>query len=132
MFDLLSDQELTFRTITMPADTNPAGDIFGGWVMSQMDLAAFVRACEISGGRTVTAAVKEMSFQKPVKVGDTFYVYTRPIKIGRSSITLEVEAWRGHACAQAEKVTEAVFIMVAVDEAGQPRAVQAASPADQA
>lgn len=92
MFDLLSDQELTLRTIAMPADTNPAGDIFGGWVMSQMDLAAFVRACEISNGRTVTAAVKEMSFQKPVKVGDTFYVYTRPVKIGRSSITLEVEA----------------------------------------
>lgn len=128
MFDLQSDQELTFRTIAMPADTNPAGDIFGGWVMSQMDLAAFVRACEISQGRTVTAAVNEMSFQKPVKVGDTFYVYTRPLKIGRSSITLEVEAWRGRPCSSIEKVTEAIFTMVAVDESGQPRAAMATSP----
>jgi len=128
MFDLHSDQELTFRTIAMPADTNPAGDIFGGWVMSQMDLAAFVRACEISQGRTVTAAVKEMSFRKPVKVGDTFYVYTRPLKIGRSSITLEVEAWRGRPCSSIEKVTEAIFTMVAVDESGQPRAAMATSP----
>ena len=128
MFDLQSDQELTFRTIAMPADTNPAGDIFGGWVMSQMDLAAFVRACEISKGRTVTVAVNEMSFQKPVKVGDTFYVYTRPIKIGRSSITLEIEAWRGRACSSIEKVTEAIFTMVAVDENGQPRAAMTTSP----
>lgn len=123
MFDLKPDQELTFRTIAMPADTNPAGDIFGGWVMSQMDLSAFVRACEIARGRTVTVAVKEMSFQKPVKVGDTFYVYTRPIKVGRSSITLEVEAWRGSACVAPEKVTEAVFIMVSVDDGGHPRPV---------
>ncbi len=128
MFDLQSDQELTFRTIAMPADTNPAGDIFGGWVMSQMDLAAFVRACEISQGRTVTAAVKEMSFQKPVKVGDTFYVYTRPLRIGRSSITLEVGAWRGGPCSSMEKVTEGIFTMVAVDESGQPRAAVATSP----
>ena len=124
MLKLKENQELTFRTIAMPADTNPAGDIFGGWVMSQMDLAAFVRACELSQGRTVTAAVKEMSFQKPVKVGDTFYVYTRPIKIGRSSITLEVEAWRGASAATIEKVTEAIFIMVAVDDLGQTRSAQ--------
>ena len=124
MLKLKENQELTFRTIAMPADTNPAGDIFGGWVMSQMDLAAFVRACELSQGRTVTAAVKEMSFQKPVKVGDTFYVYTRPIKIGRSSITLEVEAWRGASAAKIEKVTEAIFIMVAVNDLGQTRSAQ--------
>lgn len=128
MIDLKPDQELTFRTITMPADTNPAGDVFGGWVMSQMDLAAFVRACEISRGRTVTAAVKEMSFRKPVKVGDTVYVLTRPIKLGRSSITLEVETWCGGACTPPEKVTEAVFIMVAVNAEGQPRPFGQAAP----
>ena len=116
-----ADMELTLRTLAMPADANPAGDIFGGWVMSQMDLAAFVRANDVAGGRTVTVAVNEIVFKKPVKIGDTLCVYTRIEKIGRTSVTLKIEAWtRRHYRDSREKVTEAVFIMVAVDENGEP------------
>lgn len=118
------DMDLTLRTLAMPADANPAGDIFGGWVMSQMDLAAFVRANEVAGGRTVTVAVNEIVFRKPVKIGDTLCVYTSVKKIGRTSITLNIEAWtRRHYEHTREKVTEAVFVMVAVDAEGNPRQV---------
>lgn len=120
-----ADMELTLRTIAMPADANPAGDIFGGWVMSQMDLAAFVRANDVAGGRTVTVAVNEIIFKKPVKIGDTLCVYSRIEKIGRTSITLKIEAWtRRHYQDSRDKVTEAVFIMVAVDDEGEPRPVR--------
>lgn len=120
-----ADMELTLRTLAMPADANPAGDIFGGWVMSQMDLAAFVRANDVAGGRTVTVAVNEIVFKKPVKIGDTLCVYTHIEKIGRTSVTLKIEAWtRRHYRDSREKVTEAVFIMVAVDENGEPRPVR--------
>jgi acyl-CoA thioesterase YciA len=117
--------ELTLRTLAMPADANPAGDIFGGWVMSQMDLAAFVRANEAAAGRTVTVAVHEIVFKKPVKIGDTLCVYTDIQKIGRTSITLRIEAWtRRHYEDSREKVTEAVFVMVAVDDDGNPRPIK--------
>jgi acyl-CoA thioesterase YciA len=120
-----TDMELTLRTLVMPADANPAGDIFGGWVMSQMDLAAFVRANDVAGGRTVTVAVHEIVFKKPVKIGDTLCVYTRIEKVGRTSVTLKIEAWtRRHYQDSREKVTEAVFIMVAVDDKGEPRPVR--------
>jgi acyl-CoA thioesterase YciA len=120
-----ADMELTLRTLAMPADANPAGDIFGGWVMSQMDIAAFVRANEAAGGRTVTVAVHEIVFKKPVKIGDTLCVYTRIEKIGRTSITLKIEAWtRRHYVDTREKVTEAVFVMVSVDSEGNPRPVK--------
>lgn len=122
-----AEMELTFRTLAMPADANPAGDIFGGWVMSQMDLASFVRANDIAGGRTVTVAVNEIIFKKPVKIGDTLCVYTDIKKVGRTSITLRVEAWtRRHHQASREKVTEAEFVMVSVDEAGKPREIKVA------
>src|SRR5690606_8755128 len=85
--------ELTLRTQAMPGDANAAGDIFGGWVMAQMDLASGIRATERARGRVVTAAVKVMSFAKPVKVGDTLCVYTEVTKVGRTSMTLAVEAW---------------------------------------
>lgn len=121
-----AEMELTLRTLAMPADANPAGDIFGGWVMSQMDLAAFVRANDVAGGRTVTVAVNEIVFKKPVKIGDTLCVYTHIEKVGRTSITLKIEAWtRRYSQQSREKVTEAVFIMVAVDDDGTPRAVNA-------
>lgn len=120
-----ADMELTLRTLAMPADANPAGDIFGGWVMSQMDLAAFVRANDVAGGRTVTVAVNEIIFKKPVKIGDTLCVYSRIETIGRTSITLKIEAWtRRHYQDSRDKVTEAVFIMVAVDDKGEPRPVR--------
>ncbi len=124
-----ADMELTLRTLAMPADANPAGDIFGGWVMSQMDLAAFVRANDVAGGRTVTVAVHEIVFKKPVKIGDTLCVYTRIEKVGRTSITLKIEAWtRRYSEQSRDKVTEAVFIMVAVDSQGNPRAVARDTP----
>ncbi|MCX8997987.1 acyl-CoA thioesterase [Rhizobiaceae bacterium BDR2-2] len=116
--------ELTLRTLAMPADANPAGDIFGGWVMSQMDLAAAVRADERARGRTATVAVHEIVFRKPVKIGDTLCVYTKIEKVGRSSITLKIESWaRRHYDQTREMVTEAVFVMVALDQDGKPRPV---------
>ncbi len=98
--------ELTLRTLAMPGDANPAGDIFGGWVMAQMDLASGIRATERARGRVVTAAVKEMAFELPVKIGDTLSVYTDIERVGRTSITLCVEAWANRArYAKMEKVT---------------------------
>lgn len=120
--------ELTLRTLAMPADANAAGDIFGGWVMSQMDLACGIRAAERARGRVVTAAVKEMAFELPVKIGDTLNVYTEITKVGRSSITLHVEAFAHRARHRViEKVTAATFIMVALDEDGRPMPVPADS-----
>lgn len=116
--------ELTLRTLAMPADANPSGDIFGGWVMSQMDLAAAVRANERARGRTATVAVHEIVFRKPVKVGDTLCVYTSIEKVGRTSVTLKIEAWaRRHFDHTRELVTDAVFVMVALDSEGRPRPV---------
>ncbi len=116
--------ELTLRTLAMPADANPAGDIFGGWVMAQMDLASGIRAAERARGRVVTAAVKEMAFVSPVKIGDTLSVFTEIERVGRTSITLIVEAWAHRSrYAKLEKVTAGTFIMVALDDDGQPKPV---------
>lgn len=116
--------ELTLRTLAMPADANPAGDIFGGWVMAQMDLASGIRAAERARGRVVTAAVKEMAFELPVKIGDTLSVYTHIERVGRTSITLLVEAWAHRSrYNKLEKVTAGIFIMVALDENGAPKPV---------
>ncbi|PZM13045.1 acyl-CoA thioesterase [Rhizobium tubonense] len=116
--------ELTLRTLAMPADANPAGDIFGGWVMAQMDLASGIRAAERAKGRVVTAAVKEMAFELPVKIGDTMSIYTHITRVGTTSITLSVEAWaQRFRYEKMEKVTAGTFIMVALDEDGKPKAV---------
>lgn len=116
--------ELTLRTLAMPGDANAAGDIFGGWVMAQMDLAAGIRAAEIAHGRVVTVAVKEMVFQLPVKIGDTLCIYTRLDRIGRTSITLTIEAWaQRYLTPTMEKVTDAIFVMVALDTAGRPATI---------
>ena len=113
--------ELTLRTLAMPADANAAGDIFGGWVMAQMDLACGIRAAERARGRVVTAAVKEMSFAKPMKIGDTLCIYTHIERVGRSSMTLKLEAWaQRYLSERMEKVTQADFIMVALDQDGKP------------
>ncbi|MGF9691568.1 MULTISPECIES: acyl-CoA thioesterase [unclassified Rhizobium] len=118
------DGELTLRTLAMPGDANPAGDIFGGWVMAQMDLAAGIRAGERARTRVVTAAVKEMAFQQPVKIGDTLSIHTDITRIGRTSITLQVEAWVNRSrIGRREKVTEGTFIMVALDDEGRPAVV---------
>jgi acyl-CoA thioesterase YciA len=114
--------ELAARTLAMPADTNPGGDIFGGWIMSLMDAAGSITATHRAGGRVVTAAVSNMAFLAPVKVGDVVCCYTDVLKTGRSSMTLAVEVWvlrQGRG--QRVKVTAAEFVFVAIDEAGEPR-----------
>ena len=115
---------LAFRTVAMPADTNPAGDIFGGWIMSLMDLAAGTAASDRARGRTATAAVSHLTFLRPVKIGDVVSVYTEVLRVGRTSIVLSVEAWaaqRGHR--NPHKVTAAEFVMVALDGQGKPTPV---------
>ncbi len=116
--------QLTMRVPAMPADANAAGDVFGGWVMAQMDLAAGIRSGERSTGRVVTAAINALSFKLPVKIGDTLELYTNVMKVGRSSMTIEVEAWaQRYLTHEKVKVTDADFVMVAVDENGNPRTV---------
>lgn len=118
--------DLTLRTLAMPADANAAGDIFGGWVMAQMDLSCGIRAAERARGRVVTAAVREMAFEMPVKIGDTLCIYTDIEKIGRTSITLKVEAWaQRYLSDRMDKVTDATFVMVALDRDGHPTPVPA-------
>lgn len=115
--------ELALRTLAMPANTNPAGDIFGGWVMSLMDLAAGLTAREYANGRVVTAAVSHLSFLAPIKVGDAVCCYAELARTGYTSMVLEIEVWRmpqGRSV-ERQKVTEAEFTMVAVDEEGRPR-----------
>jgi acyl-CoA thioesterase YciA len=116
--------ELTVRLIAMPADTNANGDIFGGGVLSQMDQAGGIAAVERAQGRVVTIAVEAMTFIRPVKVGDVLCVYTNVDHVGRSSMKIHIEAWaRRFRTHRREKVTDAVFTFVAVDENGRPRAV---------
>ena len=111
---------LTIRTLAMPADTNPAGDIFGGWVMSQMDIAGAIAAVERVKGRVVTVAVEAMTFIAPVKVGDILCVYTTIERVGNTSITIAVEAWaRRNRIADRVKVTDGRFVYVALGEDGQ-------------
>ena len=118
---------LTIRTLAMPADTNPAGDIFGGWVMSQMDIAGAISAVERVKGRVVTVAVEAMTFISPVKVGDILCVYTSIERVGNTSITVAVEAWaRRNRLDDRVKVTDGRFIYVALDEEGKKRPVSAA------
>jgi acyl-CoA thioesterase YciA len=115
--------EPVIRTIAMPADTNPSGDIFGGWLMAQMDLAGGSAAGRRARGRTATVAVNSMSFLGPVKVGDEVSLYAEVIKVGRSSIHVSVEAWRRPRGAEMSKVTQAVFVFVAIGADGRPRPV---------
>lgn len=120
--------ELTLRTPAMPRDANAAGDIFGGWVMAQMDSASGMRAADRARGRVVTAAVREMAFRKPVKIGDTLCVYTDVVRVGRSSMTLRVEAWAQRYLSDVmEMVTSAEFVMVALDATGRPTPVPPAA-----
>ena len=118
--------ELTVRLTAMPADTNANGDIFGGWVLSQMDQAGGIAAVERAKGRVATVAVEAMTFIRPVKVGDVLCVYTSLDRVGRTSMKLHVEAWaRRFHTHEREKVTDAHFTFVAIDESGRPRPVPA-------
>lgn len=117
---------LTTRTMAMHSDTNPAGDIFGGWVLSQMDIAAGICAGQRAQGRVVTVALDSMSFIRPVKVGDILGVYTEVVKTGRTSMSIHVECWvrRGRIGVR-EKVTEAKFKFVSLDDDGVPKPLPA-------
>jgi acyl-CoA thioesterase YciA len=121
----LSDTEtpegaLTIRTVAMPADTNTAGDIFGGWVLSQMDLASGNAAAEYAQSRVTTVGIEAMSFIKAVHVGDVLSVYCRVIRVGRTSMAIEVEAWVHRRLSKRMlKVTEGVFTFVALGEDGE-------------
>ena len=117
--------EPTIRVLAMPADTNSSGDIFGGWIMSQVDIAGSVAAIRRAGCRVATVAVNSFSFKKPVYVGDLLSCYARVIKVGTTSITVDVEVYAERNRHQEEvvKVTEAVLTFVALDKEGKPQAV---------
>ena len=115
--------ELTLRTLAMPADTNPNGDIFGGWLVSQMDLAAGIISKQATKGRSVTVAIQNVSFIKPVQVGATVSCYGRVTKRGRTSVQIAVDVWTWHQLTHSDgqKVAEGLFVFVAIDEQGNPR-----------
>ena len=115
--------EPAIRTIAMPADTNANGDIFGGWLMAQMDLAGGSAAVRRARGRVATVAVDSMSFHRPVKVGDEVSLYARVVGVGKTSIRIFVEAWRRTAHDESSKVTSATFVFVAIGPDGRPRPV---------
>ncbi len=116
--------DLTVRVIAMPSDTNANGDIFDGWVLSQMDQAGGIAAAEQAKGRVATVAIDAMTFIRPVKVGDILCVYTAIDRIGRTSIKVHIEAWaRRFHTHDRDKVTDATFTFVAIDESGRPRPV---------
>ena len=116
--------ELTIQTLAMPANTNAHGDIFGGWIVSQMDLAAGVLAKKVACGRVVTVAINSMVFLKPVHIGDVVSCYVELIKLGTTSLTLGVEVWVLPVDQpQRYQVTEGVFVFVAIDEEAKPRKI---------
>lgn len=120
---------LILRTLAMPADTNPHGDIFGGWIMSQMDIAGGILAREVACTRIVTVAVESITFIKPVHVGDVVCCYGEVVKIGTTSVTIDLEVWVQPALdtprdkVVRERVTKAAFTYVAVDHNGQKRPI---------
>ena len=116
--------DLCIRTLAMPADTNANGDIFGGWLLSQMDIGGEVFACKIAKSRTVTVAIDAMNFRKAVYVGDVLSVYARLVRVGRTSMTIHLEAWivRREAL-QSMLVTDGNFTYVSIDDNGRPRQI---------
>jgi acyl-CoA thioesterase YciA len=120
-----SDKELVLKVIPMPADTNGNGDIFGGWVMAQVDLAGSVLPARIIRGRMATVAVNEFIFKQPVRVGDICSFFSSVKRVGRTSITVEVEVFAESFGAQGKyvKVTHALVTYVAIDENGRPREI---------
>lgn len=118
--------QLSLRTLAMPRDANPSGDIFGGWVVSQMDIAAGMAAGQRSHGRVATVAIDTMSFKLPLFIGDILCVYTDIVRIGTTSMAIHVEAWAlREKLGERVKVTEGLFTFVAIDEHRKPRPVPA-------
>jgi acyl-CoA thioesterase YciA len=123
--ELPTDQVLVLKVIPMPGDCNANGDIFGGWVMAQVDLAGSVLPARYTQGRMATVAVNEFVFKQPVRVGDILSFYSKVSRIGRTSITVKVEVFAEHYFRQGQymKVTEASLTYVAIDDAGKPREI---------
>jgi acyl-CoA thioesterase YciA len=121
--------DLCTRTLAMPADTNQNGDIFGGWLLSQMDISGGIFASKIAKSRTVTVAIEAMNFRKPVYVGDLVSVYANLVRIGRTSITVHLEAWvLRRKEVRSILVTDGNFTYVSIDDSGQPQAIKQAPP----
>src|SRR5258708_31848484 len=121
--------DLSIRTLAMPADTNANGDIFGGWLLSQMDIGGGIFASKITKSRTVTVAIDAMNFRKPVFVGDLVSVHANLVKIGKTSITVHLEAWvLRRKEMQSILVTDGNFTYVSIDDDGHPQAVQHDQP----
>ena len=125
--DLPTDQELVLKVIPMPADCNANGDIFGGWVMAQVDLAGSVLPARHVRGRMATVAVNEFIFKQPVRVGDILSFFAKIVKVGRTSVTVKVEVFAERFGSQGDyiKVTEASVTYVAIDGTGKPRPIVA-------
>lgn len=118
------DNSPSLRTIAMPADANANGDIFGGWLLSQMDLAGSLLAIQAARTRVATVGIEAMSFKSPVSVGDEVSCYCKVARIGNTSVTIHIESWaRGRLDDKARKVTEGKFTYVAIDERGRPISV---------
>jgi acyl-CoA thioesterase YciA len=125
------NRQPTVRVVARPADTNPSGHIFGGWIMAQMDIAGGVVAVEYANSRVVTVAVTSMEFHKPVYVGDLISCFARIEKVGNTSLTVKIEVFAQRAqaeCIQYIKVTEAVIVYVAVHEDGTPKPLPQRDP----
>lgn len=117
--------ELALQTVAMPKDTNASGDIFGGWLLSQMDIAGLISAMNVAGGRAATVAINGMVFLTPVHVGAVVSCYCDVLEIGRSSIRIMVEVWiNSQHDGEPIKVTEGEFVYVAIDENGRTRAIK--------
>lgn len=124
MQNTLPEGELALQTMSMPADTNPFGDIFGGWLLSQMDIAGAIHAHQIARGRVTTVAVGSMKFIRPVPVGAVISCYTKTLGIGNTSIRVQVEVWiRDFLTNEQSQVTEGEYVYVAIDEQGQKRPI---------
>ena len=116
--------ELSLQTVAMPKDTNARGDIFGGWLLSQMDIAASIAAAKVANGRVATVAIDRMSFLVPVQVGAVVACYTEILNVGSSSIQILVEVWaENQDLSGKNKVTEGLFVFVAIDENGRTRTI---------
>ena len=123
---LPADMELVLKVIPMPADCNASGDIFGGWVMAQVDLAGSVIPARHGQGRMATVAVNEFVFKQPVRLGDLLSFYSKLVRVGRTSVTVRVEVFAERILSQGDylKVTEATLTYVAIDASGRPREIE--------
>ena len=119
-----AEREPTLRVVPMPSDANYTGDIFGGWIMSQVDIAGSIPAIELAKGRVATVAVNSFTFKQPVLIGDVVSFYAKVVRVGRTSLTVDVEVYaRRRALQEVVKVTEATLTYVAVDDERRPRPI---------